>query len=682
MSSHSNATFMPREAAPLQHPVDETIAAPRDATPQAPAQIREQTAPPDGHALFSAINHPKDIGALNIAQLEAVAREVRRAIISTVSANGGHLAPSLGVTDLTLALLKVFNPECDRLVWDVGHQAYAYKILTGRRESFHTLRTLGGISGFPRMAESPFDHFGVGHSSTSISAALGMAIARDLAGEDHAVAAIIGDGSMTAGLAYEGLNQAGDLGVNLTVVLNDNEMSISRNVGALSSFLSRKLSKRWVQRFKQQMETWMRQVPRFGDDLANYARLSESSFKGFFTPGMIFEAFKFNYIGPINGHNMRDMVDIFQQVRELEGPVLVHVLTTKGKGYAPAENNPTYFHGVGCFVPETGEAKKMPACLPPYTEIFGRTLVDLAAKNDKIVAITAAMPEGTGLNYFADAYPDRFFDVGICEQHAVTMAAGLASQGYRPVVAVYSTFLQRSYDQVVHDVCLQNLPVTLCLDRAGVVGEDGATHHGVFDVSFLRHIPNLLFMAPKDEAELQRMLVTALNHPGPAAIRYPRGVGVGSPSLDNPSPLPPAQGETLRHGGDAVVVALGSRVHPSLEAAEELSAETGCEVTVFNARFIKPLPEAQLLELARTHSRMLIVEENAVAGGFGSAVLELFAAQGVLRNQRIRLLGIPDVFVEHGPQRMLRKQLGLDKTGIKDALGELFAAAPLNQKDS
>ncbi len=656
----------------MQHLADEHTAEPRTTTSSESLEVREQSTSPDGHALFSAVNHPGDLAALSITQLEAVAREVRRLIISTVSANGGHLAPSLGVTDLTLALLKVFNPEHDRLIWDVGHQAYAYKILTGRRENFRSLRTMGGISGFPRMAESPFDHFGVGHSSTSISAALGMAIARDLAGKNHTVAAIIGDGSMTAGLAYEGLNQAGDLGVNMTVVLNDNEMSISRNVGALSSFLSRKLSKRWVQRFKQQMETWMRQVPRFGDDLANYARLSESSFKGFFTPGMIFEAFKFNYIGPINGHSMPDMVDIFQQVRELNGPVLVHVLTTKGKGYVPAETNPTYFHGVGCFVPETGEAKKHASCLPSYTEIFGRTLVDLAAKNDKIVAITAAMPEGTGLHHFADAYPDRFFDVGICEQHAVTMAAGLASQGFRPVVAVYSTFMQRSYDQIVHDVCLQNLPVTLCLDRAGLVGEDGATHHGTFDISYLRHIPNLLFMAPKDEPELQSMLATALSHPGPTAIRYPRGVGVGASTVDTPEPLPVGRGETLRQGPDAVIVALGSRVHPSLEAAEELAAETGRDVAVFNARFIKPLPGEQLLELARSHSRILVVEENVVAGGFGSAVLEFLAGQGVLHGQRIRLLGIPDHFVEHGPQRILRHHVGLDKAGIKKALNELL----------
>lgn len=659
--SNTNSTTLPlsRENLQLQHQADWA---------ETPVKTEQ---PPDGHALFSAINHPGDVAALDFVQMEAVAQEVRRLIISTVSANGGHLAPSLGVVDLTLALLKIFNPEEDRIIWDVGHQAYAYKILTGRRETFHTLRTLGGVSGFPRRGESPFDHFGVGHSSTSISAALGMAIARDLAGKDHSVVAVIGDGSMTAGLAYEGLNQAGDLGLDLTVVLNDNEMSISKNVGALSSFLSRKLSKRWIQRFKHQMEAWMRQVPKIGDNLANYARLSESSLKTFFTPGMIFEAFKFNYIGPINGHNPREMTEVFRQAKELRGPVLVHVLTTKGKGYAPAEKNPTFFHGVGCFAPETGEAKKIPDCLPPYTEIFGRTLVDLAACNDKIVAITAAMPEGTGLNYFAQTYPDRFFDVGICEQHAVTMAAGLATQGYQPVVAVYSTFMQRSYDQVVHDVCLQNLPVVLCLDRAGLVGEDGATHHGAFDISFLRHIPNLVLMAPRDEGELQAMLATALKHHGPVAIRYPRGVGVGATPADTVQPLKVGAGEVLCQGRDAAVVALGSRVHPAWEAAKELERDAEMGVTVFNARFVKPLPEDQLLKLARTHRHLLVVEENVVAGGFGSAVLELFARKGVLGRCRVQLLGLPDAFVEHGPQRLLRARLGLDKSGIKKALQKL-----------
>jgi len=626
----------------------------------------------DSHALFSAINHPGDVASLDCAQMEAVAQEVRRLIISTVSANGGHLAPSLGVVELTLALLKVFNPEKDRLVWDVGHQAYAYKILTGRREAFHTLRTMGGLSGFPRRDESPFDHFGVGHSSTSISAALGMAAARDLAGKDHSVVAIIGDGSMTAGLAYEGLNQAGDLGLDLMVVLNDNEMSISKNVGALSSFLSRKLSKRWIQRFKHQMEAWMRQVPKIGDDLANYARLSESSLKTFFTPGIIFEAFKFNYIGPINGHSPKTMVDVFQQAKELRGPVLVHVLTTKGKGYEPAEKNPTLFHGVGCFAPETGEARTVPGCSPPYTEVFGRTLVKLAAEDKRIVAITAAMPEGTGLNFFAESYPSRFFDVGICEQHAVTMAAGLATQGQRPVVAIYSTFLQRSYDQIVHDVCLQNLPVVFCLDRAGLVGEDGATHHGAFDIAFLRHIPNLTLMAPKDEAELQSMLVTALKLSGPTAIRYPRGVGVGETFNETPQALTVGLGEMMCRGRDAAIIALGSRVYPAWEAAKELAEEDNLDVTVFNARFVKPLPEAQVLELARSHSALICVEEGVLAGGFGSGVLEFLAAQGLLKSCNVKLLGLPDAFVEHGPQRLLREALGLDKNGIKAAVREMF----------
>ena len=663
--SDAETLVFPRESHVLQQPEDRSAMTAKGQMPQ------------DGHALFSAVNHPDDIADLDFTQMEAVAREVRRLIISTVSANGGHLAPSLGVVDLTLALLKVFNPAQDRLVWDVGHQAYAYKILTGRRESFHTLRTLGGMSGFPRREESPFDHFGGGHSSTSISAALGMAIARDLRGEDHCVVAIIGDGSMTAGLAYEGLNHAGDLGLNMTVVLNDNEMSISKNVGALSSFLSRKLSKRWIQRFKHQMESWMRQVPRIGDNLANYARLSESSLKAFFTPGMIFEAFKFNYIGPINGHNPKDMVEVFQQARELQEPVLVHVLTTKGKGYEPAEKNPTLFHGVGCFAPETGEIRKMPGCLPPYTEIFGRTLVRLAASNDKIVGITAAMPEGTGLNLFAEAFPERFFDVGICEQHAVTMAAGLATRGFRPVVTVYSTFLQRSYDQIVHDVCLQRLPVTFCLDRAGLVGEDGATHHGAFDLSYLRHIPNLVLMAPKDEGELQSMLVTALEHDGPAAIRYPRGVGIGVVFEDMPRALPLGLGEILRQGLDAAIIALGSRVHPAWEAARELEQEDGFEVTVFNARFVKPLPREQLLNLARSHRVLVCVEENVTAGGFGSAVLELFSEEGVLEQCRVKLLGLPDAFVEHGPQRLLRARLGLDKNGIKEAVrGVLGRARP------
>ncbi len=622
--------------------------------------------------ILAATKSPGDVQAMDEKELIRLGEEIRRMIIQTVSTTGGHLAPSLGVVELTMALLRVFNPARDRIVWDVGHQAYAYKLLTGRLDRFHTLRQMGGISGFPRSAESLYDHFGVGHSSTSISAALGMAAARDLAHADHKVVAVIGDGSMTAGLAYEGLNQAGGLGKNLIVVLNDNEMSISKNVGALSSFLSRKLSKRWVQRFKKEAESIMRQIPRIGDDLADYARRSEDSLKSFFTPGMLFEAFRFTYIGPLKGHDLRMLTNVFTQTRELEGPVLVHVLTKKGKGYEPAETNPTFFHGVGCFEPETGAARKFGACsLPSYTDVFGSTLCELATKDENIVAITAAMPEGTGLSCFAERYPERFFDVGICEQHAVTFAAGLASQGMKPVVAIYSTFMQRSYDQIVHDVCLQNLNVTLCLDRCGLVGEDGATHHGVFDISFLRHIPNLVIMAPANEPELQHMLATALAHAGPVALRYPRGVGEGAALTEKPEILPIGQGALLREGRDGVIVALGSRVSPALDAARSYFEETGRDVAVFNARFVKPLPEDQLLALARTQPFMLVVEENVLAGGFGSAVLELLADREALSGLRFKRLGIPDTFVEHGTQKALRAKLGLNRDGILDTLRAL-----------
>ena len=627
---------------------------------------------PELFPMLAALGHPADVQGMDEKELTRLGEEIRRMIIQTVSTTGGHLAPSLGVVELTLALLRVFNPEEDRIVWDVGHQSYAYKLLTGRLERFHTLRQMDGISGFPRPAESPYDHFGVGHSSTSISAALGMAAARDLQGGKHKVVAIIGDGSMTAGLAYEGLNQAGGLGKDLIVVLNDNAMSISRNVGALSSFLSRKLSRRWVQRFKREAESIMRQIPRIGDDIAEYARRSEDSLKTFFTPGMLFEAFRFTYVGPLNGHDTRMMTNVFRQVHELEGPVLVHVLTKKGKGYEPAENNPVHFHGVGCFEPETGAAKKFPACsLPSYTDVFGGTLCQLAERDEKIVAITAAMPEGTGLKRFAERFPDRFFDVGICEQHAVTFAGGLASQGMKPLVAIYSTFMQRSYDQIVHDVCLQNLNVTLCLDRCGLVGEDGATHHGVFDLSYLRHIPNLTVMAPRNEPELQHMLATALAHNGPVALRYPRGLGEGAALAEEPRILPLGRGELLREGADGVIVALGSRVNPALEAAQCFFEETGRAVAVFDARFVKPLPEDQLAELGAGQPFMLTVEENILAGGFGSAVLECLADKGVLGSLRFRRLGIPDRFVEHGSQNALRASLGLDRDGIIRVLREL-----------
>ena len=625
--------------------------------------------------VLEKIDVPADVQGLMPEERAVLADEIRGLIIDVVSKNGGHLAPSLGVVELTIALLSVFDPAEDRIIWDVGHQAYGYKILAGRRDNFGTLRCMGGISGFPKRGESPYDHFGVGHSSTSISAGLGMAEGRDLAGRDNKVVAVIGDGSMTAGLAYEGLNQAGGRDRDLIVILNDNEMSISKNVGALSSFLSRQLTGPLWTRFKRDVETVLKRIPNIGGEILNYARKSEESFKHFFTPGILFEAFKFDYLGPFDGHNQETLVEVMKHARRMKGPVLIHVLTKKGKGYEPAESNPTHFHGVGCFEPETGKAKKFGACeLPSYTKVFGETLIKLAEKDERVVAITAAMPEGTGLTAFSEKFPERFTDVGICEQHAVTYAAGLAVEGFKPMVAIYSTFMQRSYDQVVHDVCLQKLPVTFCMDRGGLVGEDGPTHHGSFDLSFMRHIPNMTLMAPKDEAELQRLLATCLALDGPAAVRYPRGVGVGAKLAEDPAPLEIGQGEILKDGEDIFVLAVGSRVHPAVEAAKSLEKK-GVSVGVFNARFIKPLPEKQILEIAARTGRLVTVEENAVAGGFGSAVLELLADRGVLKDIQIRRMGLPDAFVEHGGQKELRMKLGIDSGGIARVLAEMAGAA-------
>ncbi len=676
------------------------------------------------HPLLDSLTTPGDIAGLSSEQLEELSVELRRIIIETVSRNGGHLAASLGVVELTLALLATFNPGRDKIIWDVGHQAYAYKLLTGRADIFHTLRRLDGMCGFPSREESPYDHFGVGHSSTSISAALGMAHARDLAGDDHHVLAVIGDGSMTAGLAYEGLNQAGDAGRRLIVVLNDNEMSISKNVGALSFFLSRNLSAPWVRRTKKEVEGILGSIPRIGQDITSLVKKGQHTLKSFFTPGMLFEAFRFNYIGPVDGHDMKALTMALEVAREVDKPSLVHVLTVKGKGYGPAEANPVYYHGVGCFTPEmesegiaapskensrpekncqtppparpdenTPLAPQIEATVPPtppaslneaaqtpkppsYTSVFGRTLCRLAATDRRIMAITAAMPEGTGLASFAEAFPERFVDVGICEQHAVTFAAGLAAEGLRPVVAVYSTFLQRSYDQIVHDVCLQKLPVFFGIDRAGLVGEDGATHQGAFDIAYLRHIPHLMFMAPKDEAELARGLVTGLSQDAPFALRYPRGAGLGVPLPEAPENLPPLPvGEAemlLRGDGSMAIIALGTMVAPAIQAAALLREQYGKSITVCNARWIKPLPEKDLLELARNHKALLFVEEGTLAGGFSSAALEFFADAGLRMPPCIRRLGLPDRFIEHGPGPALRQRYGLDAEGIVKAAKELL----------
>jgi 1-deoxy-D-xylulose-5-phosphate synthase len=613
-------------------------------------------------SILDTINSPDDLKKLPAGQLPAVAAELRRIIIETCAKNGGHLAPSLGVVELTIALHRVFNTPTDKIVWDVGHQAYAHKILTGRRERFGTLRTLDGMSGFPKRGESPHDSFDVGHSSTSISAAAGFAAARDLDGRKNKVLAVIGDGSMTGGIAYEGMNHAGHLDKDLIVILNDNEMSIAENVGAVSNFLSRTSSSEFVHRFKKDVESFLSRMDA-GKGLLHVARKVEDSFKGLLTPGMLFEAFGFDYIGPIDGHDLPMLLETLESVKKFDDAVLIHVLTKKGKGYKPAENNPSLFHGVGPFEIETGKVLKSKGGVASYTALFGSALCKLAAEDERITAITAAMPDGTGLTAFAKEFPDRFFDVGIAEQHGVTFAAGLAAEGLRPVFAVYSSFLQRAYDQVFHDVCLQNLPVTFALDRAGVVGSDGPTHHGAFDLSYLRHLPNMTIMAPKDENELQHMLATAIELGSPAAVRYPRGNGYGVPLDQNLKPIPTGQAELLREGVDGVILALGAMVYPALDAAKLLEQESGIRLTVVNARFVKPLDNELILQLAHKHGSLITVEENVLQGGFGSAVLELLEEQG-LNNIRVQRLGYPDSYIPQGEQHELRNMLGLDQAGI------------------
>ena len=614
--------------------------------------------------LLQRISSPADLKSLSIRELHRLAEEIRREIICTVAQNGGHLAPSLGCVELILALHYVFNAPRDTIIWDVGHQSYAHKLVTGRREAFHTLRQQGGISGFPRPSESPYDAFGTGHASTSVSAALGITVGRAMKKEGGKVIAVIGDGAMTGGMAFEALNQAGDLERDLIVVLNDNEMSIARNVGALSSFLSRKKTSKFAVRLKKEVRNFLNSVPGVGRDILQLVRRGEDSLMSFFTPGMLFEALKFDYIGPINGHRLDRLIQTFTNVTYLEGPVLVHVLTTKGKGYQPAECDPSRFHGLGRFDISTGEpaAKEGP---PPYTQVFGKTLVRLAEQDGRIIAVSAAMPEGTGLSAFASRYPDRFFDVGICEQHAVTFAAGLAREGFRPVVAVYSTFLQRAYDQVLHDVCLQNLPVVLVMDRSGLVGEDGATHQGLFDLSYLRHMPNMVLMAPADENELQDMLNTALAHDGPVAIRYPRGQAVGVPMNAEPGMIPIGKGRLVRCGTDLAILAIGNRLAPAVEAAAALETQ-GIQAAVVNCRFVKPLDRELILRVAGDTGRLITVEENVLQGGFGSAVLELVADQGLSHVHVVRL-GVGDRFVEHASQAVQRSLCGVDASAIIQA---------------
>jgi 1-deoxy-D-xylulose-5-phosphate synthase len=611
------------------------------------------------------IKSPSDLKKLSVKELKKLSEEIREAIIYRVSKNGGHLASNLGVIELTIALHYVFNSPVDKIIWDVGHQSYTHKILTGRHERFSSLRKFRGISGFPRRDESEHDAFGTGHSSTSISAALGILEGRCKNKIDCKVIAVIGDGAMTAGLALEGLNNAGDLKKDLIVILNDNEMSISPNVGALSAYLNRILTGERFQKFKKDSKAFLEGIPKLGGKAAKIAQKTEEMFKGFFLPGILFEELGFNYVGPIDGHNIELLTDTFKRIKTSSFPVLIHLITKKGKGYEFAEKDPSRFHGVGPFKFETGLPSKESA--HTYSEVFGDTMIELAEKDDRIVCISAAMKEGTGLEHFAKICPDRFYDVGIAEQHAVTFAAGLATEGLKPVVAVYSTFLQRAYDEIVHDVCLQNLHVVFAIDRAGIVGDDGPTHNGLFDVSFLRHVPNMVVMAPKDFVEFKYMLRLALEHEGPVAVRYPRGSTESSViSNEVPVDFKIGEAEIVRDGKDVALLALGNTVYPALSAARRLEDEN-IDAMVVNVRFVKPLDRKLISSVASAIPRIITIEENVLQGGFGSAVLE-FLNEMELSHIKLKRLGIPDLFVEQGRQDELRQIYGLGEEGISAAV--------------
>ena len=612
--------------------------------------------------LLDKINSPADVKKLSDKQLKQLAAEIRQLLIEVISHTGGHLAPNLGVVELTLALHKVFNTPQDKLVFDVGHQAYIHKIITGRREQFPTLRQYGGLSGFPKRSESEHDAFGTGHSSTSISAALGMAVARDLQGEDYNVVAIIGDGSMTGGMAFEALNNAGTLHKKMVVVLNDNEMSISKNVGAMSDYLYHLRTGETYNKIKNDIEGWLKNME-FGTDVLKAIRRLKGSVKYLMVPTSIFEELGFTYLGPVDGHDIHGLIEVLQAAKKIDGPVMVHVLTKKGKGYKPAEESPNKFHGTGPFEIVTGKKITNPAAPISYTEVFGKTITELADSDKKIVGLTAAMPDGTGLNIFAQAHPDRFFDVGIAEQHAVTAAAGMAAAGMKPVTAIYSTFMQRAYDSILHDICMQKLHVTMCLDRAGLVGDDGYTHHGVFDYAYLRSIPNMTIMAPKDENELRHMLKTALSFNGPISVRYPRGSGVGVDITEPMQELPIGKAEVLREGKELCFWAIGSMVQSAVQAADKLK-EQGIDAGVVNMRFAKPLDKELLIEHAKRYGKIVTLEEGVLAGGVGSEVLEILDDAGLLQQCAVLRLGIPDEFVTHGDKKLLFRDLGLDTDAI------------------
>ena len=631
---------------------------------------------------LSDVTHPNQLHGLSVHQLEQIARQIREKHLDTVATSGGHLGPGLGVVELTLALYQTLDLDHDKVVWDVGHQAYPHKLITGRYNDFHTLRQKDGVAGYLKLSESPFDHFGAGHASTSISAALGMALARDLQGDDFKVAAIIGDGALTGGMALEAINHAGHLpNTRLLVVLNDNEMSISPNVGAIPRYLNKMRLSPPMQFLTDNLEEQFKHLPFVGDSLTPELSRVKEGMKRLAVPkvGAVFEELGFTYMGPVDGHNLGELINTFNEAHQIEGPVLVHVATVKGKGYAIAEEDQVGYHAQNPFDLATGKAKPSSKPKPPkYAKVFGNTLTKIAEDNPKVVGITAAMATGTGLDILGKKLPKQYIDVGIAEQHAVTLAAGLATEGMRPVAAIYSTFLQRAFDQIIHDVCIQKLPVFFCLDRAGIVGADGPTHQGMYDIAYLRSIPNMVLMAPKDEAELRRMIVTGINYTdGPIAVRYPRGNGVGAPLMEEGwESLPIGKAELLRSGDDLLILGYGSMVYPAMQTAEILS-EHGIQATVVNARFAKPIDEELILPLAKQIGRVVTMEEGCTIGGFGSGVAEALLDAQV--SAQVVRLGVPDVLVDHATPDQSKVALDLTPSQMASTILAKFQMAELSE---
>jgi 1-deoxy-D-xylulose-5-phosphate synthase len=624
-------------------------------------------------SILKSIHAPADLKRVSPERFPALSQEIREQIISAVSSVGGHLASNLGVVELTVALHYLLDTPTDKIVWDTSNQSYAHKLLTGRREQFHTLRQYGGLSGFCKREESEYDTFNAGHAGTGVSAAFGMVEAREQLGQKHKVVCVVGDGAMTAGMTLEGLHHAGGLGKDFLVILNDNQMSISKNVGAISAYLSRTITGEFYGRVREETGQLLGKIPHIGSDIQKLARRAEELAKGAILPGLLFEELGFQYSGPIDGHNFEHLLPTIENALKMKGPVLLHVITKKGLGYEPAMKNPVWFHACPPFVRETGAPAKK-AARPSYTAIAMDALVKLAREDKRIVAITAAMCEGTGLTAFEKEFPDRLYDVGIAEQHAVTFAAGLATQGVKPVVAMYATFLQRAYDQVVHDVATQNLPVTFFIDRGGLVAEDGTTHHGAFDYAYLRHVPNMVVMAPKDENELQHMVKTSVQYDGPVSVRYPRGVSLGVKMDEAPQALPIGKGELLKDGTDVAIIAIGVSVWQAHQAAERLSKE-GVSTAVVNARFAKPLDQELITNVAKRVRYVVTVEEGCRMGGFGSAVLESLSEAGIT-GVTTKVLGLPDWYIEQGPQDLLRERYGLTAEGIYQSVKELIGSAP------